>query len=256
MFFLLLFSGILSFQVSAQVSNLVPRSPVDLQELEEEENIPLQVDLKSIPDFPKSINVENSKRRILVQDDNLSLDLRLKISLDSTLSTKSSKVGDYFKAHVIEDFYFPTKVPKLIVPRGSYLRGRVNLVRKPNILKKTGEISIFLDELVTPLGEIIPLAAMLDIQQGILSESGLFEQVSIGEESKANKLINQLMRQKNTQVEITKPVLVLKMLDVSIVGSLIEGNVVALTSSPLETNILSRGQELQLVLKREIQIKS
>lgn len=257
-FLFILFFVVLTSTVHAQVDNLVPRSPLDLQKLgESQENIPTQIDFKNIPDFPKRINPKASKLRILIQDESLPLDSRLKVMLDTPLSTKNSKVGDYFKAYVAEDFYLPTRPPTLLVPRGSWLRGRISFVKKPNILIMAGKLRINVDELVIPLGEVIPLNAIVDIQQGITNESGLLEPILLGEEgvSRANKLINKFFESKSISNNLVNEALVFKTLDFSVIGSLIDGEIIALISSLSEMNTLNKGQELQLVLRREVHIK-
>ena len=200
---------------------------VPLQENEPQENLPSQINLSTIPNFPKP-GVSNTT---------IPLNTSLKLVVDNFLDTKTAMIGDYFKAHVLEDFYIQTDPPQLILPKGSWIRGRISFLKRPNFFIKTAKISLYLDQLVTPLGETLVLDTELDVQKGILNENGW--------------LRPQTVKSTDTQVwPISIPV---SNIGIPLIKNLLTGKLYALFSQN-DTTTLSKGQELQIVLQRNVQL--
>ena len=131
LFFLIVFSN--CYVAFAQQNNLTLRAPSFSGE--DEENIPSRVDIKAIPSFPEII-----KNKSLIP-----IDSRLRLSVDNFIDAKTSMIGDYFKAHVLEDLFISSEIPQLVVPKGSWVRGRVSFIKKPNIFSKSGKIVLHLN---------------------------------------------------------------------------------------------------------------
>jgi hypothetical protein len=80
------------------------------------------------------------------------------ITLTSTVSTKNSHDGDgiYGKTS------FPVTVNnKVVIPEGSYVRGRISEVRRPGKVKGKGELTLNFQTLVLPSGVTVPIYTSL-----------------------------------------------------------------------------------------------
>lgn len=201
-----------------------------IQENELQENLPSQINLSTIPNFPKP-GVTNIT---------IPLNTSLKLAVDNYVDAKTAMINDYFKAHLMEDFYIPTDPFQLVLPKGSWIRGRISFLKRPNFFSKTAKIGLHLDELVTPLGETLVLDAELDVQRGILGEGGLLKP----------SVIRQTDSQIWTDVILTIPI---SNLGPSLIRSLLIGKLYALFSQN-DTTTLNKGQELQIVLQRNVQL--
>lgn len=195
-----------------------------------QENFPTIPDFSKIPHFPKEIkNLGNGQFPMF-------LDSRLRVAVDSYVNTKLAMTGDYFKAHVTDDFFLPTEPPSLLIPRGSWVRGQVSFLKKPNIFIMSGKIGLHLDELVTPLGDIVPLNAELNVERGVVNEEGFLNPPL----SKGQQVLPE-----NTQI-------VVKDIDVTILKDLLNGHLPALFLQGDSISLIP-GQELQIVVKKEIE---
>lgn len=222
-----------NYCISVNSEELKPRMPSGL--VDTEDNIPTYIDLKKIPSFP--IKLKNSG----LQNPALLINSRLRLSLDSPIDTKKSKVGDYFKAKVLEDFYLPMQPPQIIIPKGSWLRGRISYIKRPNFLNKTGKFNLHIHQLITPLSEAAVLDAEIYIEKGIVNSEGLMDPVSLNENE---QLALQLgMQEKSVSVNESS----------KIIDSLFTGSLVGLHLDG-DTNILNKGQELQILLKKNLQL--
>ena len=74
----------------------------------------------------------------------------LRARINSTLSSKTSRVGDTFSASITEPVYSDTGV--MVIPTGSTLTGRVNSVQAAQNGGKPGTIDVSFVELKTPNG--------------------------------------------------------------------------------------------------------
>ena len=235
--FLLLLLFVFSVPSYSKEDELKLKAPI--QENEQQENLPSHIDLSTIPNFPK-FGASTEGRRIAVNDTAVPLNTSLKLVVDNYIDAKTAMIGDYFKAHVLEDFYISTDIPQLILPKGSWVRGRISFLKRPNFFIKTGKIGLHLDQLVTPLGETLVLDAELDVQKGILGESGLLKP-SVIKQTDAKVWPDSTL---NVSISNLGP---------SLIGSLLTGKLYALFSQN-DTNTLNKGQELQIVLQRNVQL--
>jgi len=80
------------------------------------------------------------------------------VALNTYLNTKSTQVGDVFYA----DTTYPIWIQqRLVIPRGSIVKGVVTAVNKPGAIKGKGSISIRFDSILLPNGIERPLIANL-----------------------------------------------------------------------------------------------
>ncbi len=206
---------------------------------------PSQIDFKNTPNFPNSIK-KSTEHMISASATSIPLDTRLRLGVDSPLDARISKLGEYFKAHIIEDFYIPSTPPQLVIPKGSWVRGHISFLKKPTVFSMAGKVGLHLDQLVTPVGEVIPLNAELDIQQGQVNGLGQLDPLT-GFNTKALKPTQNLLDSTNGKV------ISVVALGSPVVGTLVAGSLIALFSQG-DNITLTRGQELQIVLKKDIQL--
>ena len=235
-FLLLLLLFVFNIPSYSREDELKLKAPI--QENETQENLPSQIDLSTIPNFPKS-SASSDGKRISANDTTVSLNTSLKLVVDNFIDAKTAMIGDYFKARVLEDLYISTDMPQLILPKGSWVRGRVSFLKRPNFFIKTAKIGLHLDQLITPLGETLVLDTELDIQKGILTENGLLKPSAV-------KPTDAQWPDSNLTVSISN-------LGISLISSLLTGKVYALFSQA-DTTALNKGQELQIVLQRNVQL--
>ena len=226
--FLLLLLFVFNTPSYSSEDELKLKAPI--QENEPQENLPSQIDLSTIPNFPK-FGVPNTT---------IPLNTSLKLVVDNFIDAKTAMIGDYFKAHILEDFYISTDTPRLILPKGSWVRGRISFLKRPNFFIKTGKIGLHLDELVTPLGGTLVLDTELDVQKGILGEGGLLKPSAV------KPTDAQAWPDSNLTVPLSN-------LGPALISSLLTGKLYALFSQG-DTVTLNRGQELDIVLQRNVQL--
>jgi hypothetical protein len=97
------------------------------------------------------------------------VETRLRLILETPVDAKSSQPGDIFEAHVRDDLFLGST---LILPKGSLVRGRVCDVLKPRLLSRAAKIGLKLEQIVTPVGEVIPLDAGLEFRKGVTNAKG------------------------------------------------------------------------------------
>lgn len=97
------------------------------------------------------------------------LQTRLKLVLETAVDARASQPGDLFEAHVKDDLYLGMT---LLLPRGSFVRGRVANVVKPRLLSRAAKIGLKLEQIVTPSGEVIPLDAAIEFKKGLANRKG------------------------------------------------------------------------------------
>jgi len=80
------------------------------------------------------------------------------VTLTSRVSTKNSKDGDGIYGKTT----FPITVNnKIVIPEGSFVRGRISELKRPGRVKGKGEITLNFQTLVLPNGITIPLYSSL-----------------------------------------------------------------------------------------------
>ena len=226
-FFLVFILFSLIRNVFAQDCNFPIKEPPEAKNIEQ--NVPTQINIKNYPNFPK---VDVSKI-----PSETAIDSRLRISLDTAINTKVSKVGDYFKAHVLEDFYLSLEPPVLIIPKGSWVRGRINFIKRPTLFIMSGTVNLKLYQIVTPYGEVSTLNTEVALQKGFFNSNGVVEPLEQNE-----KDINQEPLDQTVTVD---------KIDSKLIPFLISGTLKAMTVQNQE-NIYNPGQELQIILKKKL----
>jgi hypothetical protein len=104
-----------------------------------------------------------------VSSTTIPIETRLHLILESPVDAKMSQPGDIFEAHVRDDLFLGTS---LLLAKGSLVRGRVCEVSKPRLLSRAAKIGLKLEQIVTPVGEVIPLDAGLEFHKGVTNSKG------------------------------------------------------------------------------------
>jgi hypothetical protein len=99
----------------------------------------------------------------------------LKVKLETTISTFSSKVGDPFTGKTIDPVMIAGKT---VIPSGSTLEGRITKLNEPRRFKGRPTIGIFSEHIVLPDGQRFMLNAVLvdaNIHGTDVTEEGQFK---------------------------------------------------------------------------------
>jgi hypothetical protein len=99
----------------------------------------------------------------------------LKVKLETTISTFSSKVGDPFQGKTTEPVVIEGKT---LIPAGSTIEGRVTKLNEPRRISGKPTIVIFPEHIVLPDGQRFMLNAVLvdtDIKGTDVNEEGQFK---------------------------------------------------------------------------------
>jgi hypothetical protein len=99
----------------------------------------------------------------------------LKVKLQTTISTFSSKVGDQFQGKLIDPVLIDGKT---VIPAGATVEGRVTKLNEPRRIKGKPSIGIFPEHIVLPDGQRYMLNAVLvdtNISGTDVNEEGLFK---------------------------------------------------------------------------------
>lgn len=99
----------------------------------------------------------------------------LKVKLQTTLSTFSSKVGDPFQGKVVDPVLIDGKTA---IPAGASVEGRVTKLEEPRRIKGKPTIGILPEHIVLPDGQRFTLNAVLvdtDIKGTDVNEEGMFK---------------------------------------------------------------------------------
>jgi hypothetical protein len=218
---------------------------------------------KNVPDFPKvqSNTTDNlqsnpgissgSALRAEAASTTLPLETRLKLVLETAVGSSSSKPGDIFEAHVRDDLFLGAN---LVLPRGSLIRGRVSDVAKPKLISRAAHIGLKLDEIVTPIGEVIPLDAALEFRRGVTNKKGQLDP-GTSFSTRVDKSIKAVTGQTSTGA--TKGALVaanIATLGAPAIATAIGSSAIALFSSGDKVE-LTPGQELEVLLTQDLGVQ-
>jgi len=125
----------------------------------------------------------------------------LKVKLETTISTFSSKVGDRFQGKITE----PVVVNgKTVIPVGAIVEGRVTKINEPRRIKGKPTIGLFPEHLLMSDGQRLMLNAVLvdtDIRGTDVNEEGQFkgaghdrrDQIEVGGGTGAGMLLGGLI---------------------------------------------------------------
>ena len=104
---------------------------------------------------PKSLDIDPSKVQPPVV---VSAGTVIPVTLTSRISTKNAKDGDGIYGKTV----FPITVNnRIVIPEGSFVRGKVTEIRKPGRVKGKGELTLNFQTLVLPSGITIPIYTSL-----------------------------------------------------------------------------------------------
>ncbi len=171
---------------------------------------------------------------------------RLRMVVETAISAETAQIGDSFMAKVTEDYYIEGDYRKLIIPKNSWIRGKVSLVKRPRLLSRSGKLAIKLDSLVTPTGDYVPLDADLSFMPGIVNYQGVLDPQT----DFKDKAIVPTQKLLSTD---TGKVISVATAGIPVAGSLIAGSVVALFSHGDPASV-TRGQELQIMITKDTDI--
>src|SRR5215813_7828121 len=91
------------------------------------------------------------------------------ITLTSSVSTRTSRDGD----GVYGKTAFPVTIDnKIVIPEGSYVRGKITEVKRPGRVKGKGELTLNFQTLVLPSGVTVPIYTSLGGAGGAGSRKG------------------------------------------------------------------------------------
>jgi hypothetical protein len=99
----------------------------------------------------------------------------LKVKLETTISTFSSKVGDPFTGKIADPVVLDGKT---LIPAGATVEGRVTKLSEPRRIKGKPTIGIFPEHILLPDGQRYMLNAVLvdtDIKGTDVNEEGMFK---------------------------------------------------------------------------------
>lgn len=226
--------------------NLAPKDPIPVAELRLREPSKPNVDSNkstSSPVKPKEqLDFAASPFKLKNSVGQVPIDTRLRMIVETALSANSASIGDNFKAKVLDDFYLTGDYRKLIIPKNSWIRGKVSAVKKPRLLSRSGKLGIKLDALITPQADYVPLDADLTFMAGVVNDVGLLDPQT-GFSSKAMAPTQNLLSSgKGKAVSIAT-------VGVPVMGTLLAGSMVALFSHGDSASVY-KGQELQIVITR------
>ncbi len=84
----------------------------------------------------------------------------LNITFNTAMDARITEPGESFSAFIEKDFITQPQaalIPRVIFPRGTMVRGRIEKVTKPRLFSQGGTILLSFDHVVLPSGELLPL---------------------------------------------------------------------------------------------------
>lgn len=94
--------------------------------------------------------------------------------VEKGVNASNSQVGDLFVSRVNQASYAEDG-RTILIPRGSWVTGRVTQVQTPGRLSKAGKLSLELDFLTTLTGESLPLNATISFESGKVNIEGMLD---------------------------------------------------------------------------------
>jgi hypothetical protein len=87
----------------------------------------------------------------------------VRVRLDTTITSKTNKVGDTFEGTVAQDVLSGSEV---VVPAGSKVNGHIAFVKPAGRIKAKAQMRVVLDSIVTPEEQTIALSSTLEDSKG------------------------------------------------------------------------------------------
>lgn len=218
--------------------------------------VPKRMEPKNVPDFASydsrpGAGTTGTALQAGLESTTLPVQTRLALVLESPLDARTSQPGELFEAHVKEDLFVGAS---LILPRGSLVRGRVFEVSKPRLISRAAKVGLKLEQIVTPVGEVIPLDAALEFKKGKTNQRGQLDPgTNFG--SRVGGDIKTVTGLKSTGS--TRGALIaanIATAGVPAVATMIGSSAIALFSSG-DNVVLQPGQEIEVLLTNDLGVQ-
>lgn len=168
----------------------------------------------------------------------------LTLVVEKGVLATTSEVGDSFTARVLDSAYTDEQNEEqksLLIPKGSWITGRVVAVQNPARLSKAGKLSLELDSLTTLTGEYFPLNATLSFETGKVNQEGILDPQT-GFKIKALEPTRRLLGSNTGQI------VSIATLGLPVVATLIGGSAKAIVSKGDNIGLMP-GESFQIELK-------
>ncbi len=191
--------------------------------------------------FPASTKADNASSFKLESSSTAFLPgTKLNLIVETGVEASVSEIGDLFVSRVLESAYAPSQ-KTLLIPKGSWITGRVVFVQSPSRLSRAGKLSLELESLTTLTGENYPLNAVLSFEDGKVNQEGLLDPQT-GFKSKALEPTKKLLGSNTGQI------MSIATLGLPVVVTLLGGSAKAMISKG--DNIgLNEGETFKIELK-------
>jgi hypothetical protein len=224
-------------------------SPINLEDrMPQDENSVVNLDTNHPGEFQEMESFAAAPFKLNAATGQVPVQTRLRLIVTKPLSAKTSNHGDDFEARVVEDFYVQgnNNLRRLIVPKNSWIKGKVTELKRPRLFSRSGKLGVKLDTLLTAQGEYVPLDAELSFQEGVVNEQGLLDpQTNYGD--KAIRPTKKLLKTD------TGKIISVATLGVPVAGTLLGGSVIALFSHG-DPAVINKGQELQIMVTKNMDV--
>jgi hypothetical protein len=117
---------------------------------------------------------EDDSFRLETKSSNFAKGTVLNLVVEKGVSSLNSSVGNLFVARVAEPALAEDN-KTVLIPRGSWVSGRVTKVQTPGRFSKAGKLSLELDYLTTLTGDVIPLNANISFETGKVNQEGVLD---------------------------------------------------------------------------------
>jgi hypothetical protein len=98
----------------------------------------------------------------------------LTLIVEKGVDASLDNVGDLFTARVAESVYTEDQ-KEILIPKGSWVNGRVIKVQSPSRLSKAGKLFLELDYLTTLSGNLLPINATISFEGGKVNQEGVLD---------------------------------------------------------------------------------
>lgn len=97
----------------------------------------------------------------------------LQVVFNSKMDARITETGEPFQAYLASDFKdMNNGLERIILPKGTVIRGRVDKVQRPGYFSRGGAIFLTFDHAMAPSGELIPLKLNLSTQNTEVNKQG------------------------------------------------------------------------------------
>lgn len=104
----------------------------------------------------------------------------LNVVFNTALDSRISSPGEPFAVALSDDFKITGNgASKIILPKGTFIRGRVDNVKRPGFFSRGGSIFLTFDHAVLPSGELMPLDLKLSTTNAMVKKGALYSDPGI-----------------------------------------------------------------------------